>query len=354
MSKFKILKVLMTATIFFFFIFTFSFISACKETVPAKEVEEALEKEVKEEVAEPEEEVEELGEEPEPEEEPEEVEIEVVTGASIVGSCETYGPARHVKIEGDYAYVTDVKGLRIINISDKENPRIIGNCETPGFAMGIYLEGNYTYIADWDKGGLQIIDISDKENPFIFGNCDTPGEAAGVFIEENYAYIADRDSGLCIIDISDKDKEDPCIVGGCDIIHGAAMGIYVEENYAYIAVVDGGLLDIIDISNKENPYKVGSCGKPGKGQCVYVEGNYAYIADVGTILGGEELGDGMLHIVDISDKENPYIAGTCDTPDDAESVYVEGDYAYVSNYKSGLIIIELLKSIEILKLQEKG
>ena len=303
--------------------------------------------------------------------------------SSIVGSCDTPGTAREVYIEGNYAYIADGNaGLQIIDIIDKENPNIVGS--SSGYAEDVYVEGNYAYIAG---DGLQVIDITDKKNPNILGRCETPGGAQGVYVEGNYAYVAGQD-GLQIMDIADK--KSPNIIGNYKleyIIKNETTewvdDIYVEGNYAYIAVYNSEMgLRIIDITDKENPSIIGSCDNtPLNVNGVYVEGNYAYITDkeggvfiidttnkeklyivgiVGSrntsgggfdIFGGLDIyvegnyayaitGDPGFTIIDITDKKNPNIIGSCKTPGDAFGLYIEGKYAYIADNEEGLQIID--------------
>ena len=303
--------------------------------------------------------------------------------SSIVGSCDTPGTAIEVYIEGNYAYIADGNaGLQIIDITDKKNPNIVGS--SGGYAEDVYVEGNCAYIAG---DGLQIMDIADKKSPNIVGRCETPGGAHGVYVEGNYAYVAGGD-GLQIMDIADKkspniignykleyiikkeatewvndiyvegnyayiavfnsemglriiditDKENPSIIGSCDNTPLNVYGVYVEGNYAYITDKEGGVF-IIDTTNKEKLYIVGIVGSrntPGGGfdifggLDIYVEGNYAYATtwDPGFI------------IIDITDKKNPNIIGSCKTPGDANGLYIEGKYAYIADNEEGLQIID--------------
>jgi len=91
----------------------------------------------------------------------------------------------------------------------------------------------------------------------------------------------------------------------------------------------GNNLQIIDITNKENPNIIGTCDGGDSG--IFIEGNYAYMSN--SIKG--------LKIIDITYKKNPNIIATCDTPGDAWDVYVEGNYAYIADNEEGLQIIDI-------------
>ncbi|MGA1869956.1 MAG: MopE-related protein [bacterium] len=163
--------------------------------------------------------------------------------------------------------------------------------------------------------------------PFVGGFCNTPGSASGVYIEDTRAYVADGNLGLQVIDVSDP--QNPSIVGSCDTI-GWALGVYVEGNAAYVADDDSGL-QIIDISDPENPSIVGSCDTTGDASGVYVKDTMAYVA----------VDNAGLQIINVSDPENPSIVGACDTPGAASGVYVKDTMTYVADGNSGLQIIDI-------------
>ncbi len=100
-------------------------------------------------------------------------------------------------VVGDYAYVADGWGLRVIDVSDPTNPQAVGYCFTRYWAIGVYVLGDYAYIADGDSG-LCIIDVSDPTNPQAVGYYDTDG-SYGVYVVGDYAYVADGGDGLYII-----------------------------------------------------------------------------------------------------------------------------------------------------------
>jgi hypothetical protein len=262
-------------------------------------------------------------------------------------------------VVGNYAYIANhTGGLKIIDVSDPENPEEVGVYDTPGTARDLVVFGNYAYVAD-EHGGLRIIDISDSENPDEVGAYDTDGNVDGVFISGSYAYITDAyGSGLLVIDISDLENLEE--VGSCETQGSPLLAVFVKGNIAYVTD-DRGLI-VIDVSNVEEPEEIGSFESPNDadvtvggeiaflgGQegltliditnpaeprsistmetpgCTYglkVVGDYAYLADL----------DGGFRIVDISDPENPVEAGNIDTPGQAFDVAIKGNYAYVTNY----------------------
>jgi hypothetical protein len=86
-----------------------------------------------------------------------------------------------------------------------------------------------------------------------------------------------------------------------------------------------------------DPVLVGTCDTPGEAQAVYVENGLAYVAD----------GSGGLQVIDVSNPSNPSILGSQSTSDRARDVCIAGDYAYVPHANvppsstSGLEIIDI-------------
>jgi hypothetical protein len=244
----------------------------------------------------------------------------------IIGSVDTPGGAVSVTVVGDIAYVADeYEGLQVIDISDPQNTQIIGSVDTPGFASGVAVVGDTAYVADGESG-LQVIDISDPQSPQIIGSVDTPGGAVGVTVVGDMAYVADCWEGLQVIDISDPQNAQ--IIGSV-YTPGSASGVTVVGDTAYIADYDMGL-QVIDISDPQNPQIIGSLVTPGFALGVTVVGDTAYVAD----------GSG-LQVIDISDPQNPQIIGSFVTPGNAMGVTVVGDTAYVADSWEGLQVIDI-------------
>ena len=244
----------------------------------------------------------------------------------FVGSYDTPGRAYGVYVSGGYAYVADWNaGLRVIDVSDPENPVEVGYYDTPGYAHRVCISGGYAYVAD-NWAGLRIIDVSDPSNPVEVGHHDTPTIAVGIYVSGDYAYVTDRDAGLRVIDVSAPGN--PEEVGYYDT-PGWALDVYVSGDYAYVADEDSGLR-VIDVSDPRNPVEVSYYETLGSAHGVYVLGDYAYVAG----------SDGGLRIIDVSDPSNPEEVGYYDTPGWACGVYVSGGYAYVADDDAGLQIYQ--------------
>lgn len=110
--------------------------------------------------------------------------------------------------------------------------------------MDYEIKEDYIYFAA-NQWGLIIIDYNEQ----IIGIADTPGQALAVKVVGDYAYIADREAGLQVIDISDV--ENPELVYSFDT-SGLAQSVDVEEDYLVVGSGGGGLY-LFDVSDKSNP-----------------------------------------------------------------------------------------------------
>ncbi|MGD9732107.1 MAG: C13 family peptidase [Desulfamplus sp.] len=264
----------------------------------------------------------------------------------IIGCIDTPGYVEDVTITGSTAYIADgVSGLQVVDISNPDNPQIIGSIDTPGYAQSVTVVGSTAYIADGDSG-LQVVDISNPDNPQIIASLDTPGDARSVTIAGSTAYIADGDSGLQVVDISNP--ENPQIIGLIDT-PGDAYDVTVAGSTAYIAAAYSGL-QMVDISNPENPQIIGSIHTHGNAQSVDIVGSIAYIANSNGFSFLDYLSDfydffscydSGLQVVDISNPENPQIIGFIDTPGSAKSVTIAGSTAYIADSSSGLQMVDI-------------
>ncbi|MGD2091652.1 MAG: hypothetical protein PVH61_36095 [Candidatus Aminicenantes bacterium] len=102
--------------------------------------------------------------------------------------------------------------------------------------------------------------------------------------------------------------------------------VFVKGKYAYCAADEAGV-DIIDIGNPANPWKVGNIDTPHPANSVYVSGNYAYVTVGDEIYSWEP--DSSLQIIDITHPNHPILKGAYDITG-AKALYVKDNYAYVT------------------------
>ncbi len=237
---------------------------------------------------------------------------------TLTGSYDTPSSAYNVFVDGDYVYVADwATGLIVVDNFDPSNPIPLRSVDTPGAAHDVEVVGNYAYIADWGNG-LTIVDVYNSITPSLADAYDTPSSAYQVFIEGNYAYVGSYLGGLRIINITDPHNLNE--VGYYD--PGSISSVWVEGDFAYLGT---GGLTVINVTDPANPTFVGSYVQSGVGGSIFVDGEVAYLT----------AGAGGVYAVNITDPTNPtfldslnfYVSGV---PRTTYSVYAAGDYAFVA------------------------
>ncbi len=293
----------------------------------------------------------------------------------FVGSCPTSDGAYAVCVSGDFAYIVNRnQGLQIIGISDRANPVLVGSYDTPWDATDVSVEGELAYLVGY--GGLEIIDIADPFNPAYVGSCPSSEHAFTVFLHEDYAYVGEM-SCMEIFDVANPGT--PIQVGYYyNVLGSLVTGIYIEGAYAFVARNSGSLFcmfdwcmfEILNISDPSAPELVSSLDIPGEGPFdVFVAGDNAYLANLApnlaiveitdlsepAIVGsyGTEVATSVfvarhyayladwdlgVYVVDIADPANPILVTIYDTPHAAADIMVVGDYVYVADYDSFIIL----------------
>ncbi|MDP8209127.1 MAG: T9SS type A sorting domain-containing protein [Candidatus Electryonea clarkiae] len=236
-----------------------------------------------------------------------------------------WGPYIHsIVVSGDNAFISTLStGLRILDISDPQNPYEVGYCAEGVNMRGLCVEGDYVYAAGGFEG-LFIIDVGDPENPEIIGIYDSPGSAVNVFISGDYAYLADDGPGVRIIDISDPTS--PEEVSYFDPLY-EFFYVIVYDNYAYMTnarfdLDDAGGLYIVDVTDPTDPDEVGFLETPHHAlKIAYVNG-YIYL---------EDYISRYLRIIDVSEPSNPFFVEDADSLVEAVNMAVSGDRMYLAS-----------------------
>ena len=267
-----------------------------------------------------------------------------LTGSTYIGFGRGSGTVQGMCIEGDYAYISgnlvlerESWGLETVDISTPRSPQEVGTFSSMGNIHDVVVAGDYAYMAGF-YSGFRIADISDMENPVEVGRFDFPSSLSRVrqvVVEGNYAFLGvdnSDDQGLWIMDITDP--EEPQEVGHLNT-ELFFYSLYIHGDFAYISTFDG--LYIVDITQADAPQLLTNYEMQNhEYYSVYVSGNYAYV-----IGASWRLSWSILFIIDISDPENPEQLGQIQTQTVAGNVSVSGDYAYVTDFQSGLMIVDV-------------
>ena len=229
----------------------------------------------------------------------------------------------NVYVSGNYAYIADFSsGLQILDVSDPDNPQLTGSYPLQREAHGLAIEGNYVFVAA-GTGGLQVINVEDRTNPQFVNSLTFQGYARDICVDGNYAYIPSDAFGLRIVDISNPAQ--PSLTGTYNS-PSSATAVAVEGIHAYLADGYGGGFYIIDISDPEHPIETGHLMLGGTASDVFLFDGYAFVAS------------DDLYAINIANPTNPTIAAVYQTPYYARGLYVDGDYIYVADEASMMVL----------------
>ena len=238
-------------------------------------------------------------------------------------------------IRDNILYVADwFSGLHLYDISDPTQIKHISNYHTPGSSKGVILFNHYAIIGDDDQG-LQIINVRDLLHPKWVSEL-TPESLSGnglaytMKLVNSTLYLADHRGGFHIIDLSNINQ--PKRLGGYNT-PGKSWGIDVKEQFVFVADDSSGLL-IFDATDLSNPKLISHFNPGGQAEDVVIKGSMAYVTFF----------DKGLYILDISQPRKPKMLGHTAIPGNARGLAVEDNLVYVAGWESGLHIVDTSNS----------
>ncbi|MBD3190659.1 MAG: hypothetical protein GF308_08440 [Candidatus Heimdallarchaeota archaeon] len=257
------------------------------------------------------------------------VQISDPTNPNKVGEFDTPCQSWDVYVQDNVAFVADIESLQIIDVASKSYPSFITDYGyIPSIANAVVLHSNYAFIAD-SYQGLVVVEVSDPTNPIICVNKEIAGRVFELQIQDHLVYVL-SDVGLYIYDITNPSS--PIFIDSYGVGSGV-VGFHISENYGYLTTIDDELL-ILDITD---PYSItleGSCSIVNDPYTinVYDEEGYAFIAG---------MNEGEMCIVDISTSSTPMIAGWYNQTNVVYDIQFQGQYAYLANGESGLLVLDI-------------
>jgi subtilase family serine protease/flagellar hook assembly protein FlgD len=230
---------------------------------------------------------------------------------------------RPAAVRGRYVYILG-RLLAIYDIADPQNIRKVGELTVSGQVISeqLALVGNYAYVValeEFSGGGydikLRIVDVSDPTRPREVGQYAPTGKKVyAVIVGNNYAYVGVSGSGssaLHVLNISNPaNPQFVREITNVDDLEGD--GGTVAGNRLYLVHGIKGI-SIWDISQPDNPQRLGSLDTPGVARSVAVSGNYAFVSEGRWFDPGAE--KGYLRVVDVSNPANPQIVASVDVGD---------------------------------------
>ena len=284
------------------------------------------------------------------------VDVEDPGAPQEVGRYDTLGYVNGVVVTGGSdkgltAYVASGGDVRVVDVSNPAAPMILHSYATPGQASDVAmqeqeLQAQLLYVADaptwsgqeWEGGGLRVLALAAGELHEI-AFVDTPGQAAGVAAASPLVYVADGNEGLHVIEASAPDNVSEI---GQHALPGHTQDIAFTDDYAFIASSGQGVS--VEHADLPDPaQEVGRFAGAPYARGVSVWGERLLVAegiDPGDpMLAGKRGFAGGVHVLDISQPEQPHVLGHMETPGDVQNVAATGDMAVVADGDGGLLFV---------------
>lgn len=225
----------------------------------------------------------------------------------------------------DTLYCADSDDAFLYNVTDPASPVYFTNYEFNNTGSNqIVVIGDYLYIEEFR--GIVVVDISNKSQPLYFTEFRETITMGIINAYGNYLFCNDDYQ----IEIIDANTPSDLVSLWIDQIYGSTQDLFVDGTKLYAADVSS--LEIIDISDPENPEEIGKYkDEDALISHVYVHNDYAYIY---------ENGFGM-KIIDVSDPTNLIELGNISFAGSFADIYVSDEYAYIAQGGDGLLVIDI-------------
>ncbi|MBD3337228.1 MAG: hypothetical protein GF355_17075, partial [Candidatus Eisenbacteria bacterium] len=242
------------------------------------------------------------------------------------------GGVTDLVVRDGYAYVINGDGFRVVDVSIPNSPQHAAFLPLDTSLRDIVVSGDYAYLAS-RIDGLKVIDISDPENPFEAGGyTDVYAIAWQAEVAGDYAYVAHSANGLTVLDIQDlAEPEHLASTGSLTETRDVAYG----DGLAYAADGTEGLR-IFDVADPAQPNEIATFGG-FYGWRLLVSGDLLYMIEA--IPNQHD----FLHIIDVSDPTTPTELSSMQFQENEVmwDLVKFGDYLYVAGDNAGVRIIDV-------------
>ena len=257
----------------------------------------------------------------------------------------------------EYALVGGSKGLIIVDITNPDVPVKVTQLPGPdNLWKEIKTYDHYAYVTSEGGRGVQIVDLSALPSanvdwhyfsgigqfPVATDSLDRI-HALHIDITKGFLYLygGNMYGGAARVFDLKADPYNPSFVGKFDQL-GYIHDGYADNDTLYACHINSGLLSITDMTDKANPQLLGTVQTPGK-----FTHNAWLLDDHRYILTTDETPPSFVTSYDISDptdiKELDRVSPNNGTGSIGHNVHVRDDWAITSWYTDGVIIIDAHK-----------
>ncbi|MBI3003795.1 MAG: choice-of-anchor B family protein [Ignavibacteriales bacterium] len=244
----------------------------------------------------------------------------------------------------EYALLGVRSGTSIIDITNAPTLTEVTFIPSPLTAWkDIKTYKNYAYVVTDGAGvGLQVIDLSPLPNAPVLVKTDST-----IFKTSHNIYIDTARALLYIEGLASapvrvwslSDPANPVQVSTFGPLNQSVHDIYARGNRAYVSEGSTGSYSIWDVSDSSAPVVLKRFYTPFRGYA-----HNAWLSDDGNFLMTTEETPGQtVKLFDISDLDSAKLKGEYLAPMGlAHNTHIKGRYAYISHYKDGLRIVDIL------------
>jgi choice-of-anchor B domain-containing protein len=274
-------------------------------------------------------------------------------GQTLANICGWTSPDGH-----EYALIGAQKGLIITDITNPEVPVQIVQIPGPNnLWKEIKTYSHYAYVTSEGGGGVQIVDLSALPSATLqyhnyVGNGGIPEpmneiHALHIDVKKGFLYTYGGNLSSAAVHDLNSDPYNPTYVGRFNDL-GYIHDGYAENDTLYACHIYTGLLSIVDMSDKSNPVILGSVQTPGK-----FTHNSWLLADHKHILTTDETTPSFVTSYDISDptdiKELDRFSIDNGEGSYGHNVQVINDWTVTSWYTGGVVVTDCHRPENLVK-----
>jgi choice-of-anchor B domain-containing protein len=199
---------------------------------------------------------------------------------------------------------------------------------------------HYAYIVtEGSGGGMQIVDMATNPPSLVATYTASFTTGHTITIDGHYAYVSGArlngsQVGIRILDLTNPTN--PVDVGGWNGFY--THDCYIRGNRLWAACISDGLLAVVDITNRTTPFLITTFTWPGNSAH-----NCELTADGRYLLTTDEVGGGHLHVFDVLDVMNPVLVAEWSAHSAASihNVHIRDNLAFISYYTEGVRIVDI-------------
>ncbi|NPE07957.1 MAG: hypothetical protein GNW80_06730 [Asgard group archaeon] len=190
-----------------------------------------------------------------------------------------------------------------------------------GVGYKIRLENERAYVSS--NNGVEIIDIQNPTAPSLIGTYDEG--AMGFDVKDNILFTVDA-NGLIVVNATNANALE--VIGTSDT---GQWAYNVRLNNTLVFAISEGDIDVYDITDLNNPLRVGQYLDTGRGNDIIINGETAYYADP----------DEGLEVINVSDHTNPVKIRTVSNTHGAWDLCINNDLLYLGCHGAGLRVLDI-------------